>query len=398
MLRWVSFAACATLVCSDGTMKLVKLPTAKCIDGSPATYYIAANSSSKGYIIFLEGGGVCTHLKDCKLRAKTDLGSSKNLRPEMPDNIGGVIGSDDTNPDFRSWNRIYVPYCSGDIWTGTMTEAVNPFDSTEDWRGFFSGHNIVKEVIADLKNTYGAGQATNAILSGCSAGGIGTFANCDFFAEAFPDAKTACRPESGYFGLPFKSYDAWVHGQNVSDADMHHESATSWMGGISRLNVAAQEACNKSSVTGHGHNFPYCQGIGHGCCEKIPYYYPFTKTPMFIAQNTMDSYQIGVQGKGHEWDKDFNGYLTYVQEIMAGWLTLTAVNGPKSGSDGMFTTACHEHCKTANTAWTSSGAIIDGLTGAQAFGDWYFERTASHMHLDNSSSPRCGKASESIVV
>ena len=24
----------------------------------------------------------------------------------------------DENPDFRTWNRIYVPYTSGDVWSG----------------------------------------------------------------------------------------------------------------------------------------------------------------------------------------------------------------------------------------------------------------------------------------
>merc|ERR1712070_411638 len=108
----------------------------------------------------------------------------------------------------------------------------------------------------------------------------------------------------------------------------------------------------------------------------------------------MDSYQIAVQGGGSEWTPR---YLTYVQETIAGWLTLTAINGPKRSTDGMFTTACFGHC---NLEW-ASGVVIDELHGAEAFGDWYFGRSkhgASNMHLDNSSSPHCRRDFEDTVV
>jgi len=271
-----------------------------------------------------------------------------------------------------------------------MTTATNPFSASDSWQGYFSGHNILNGVITDMKFRHGATVATDVILSGCSAGGIGAFDNCDFFAEAFPKARAACRPESGYFGLPITPYSAWSKGQSVPDPEMHHDSDSDWLALINAYINPAMAACNMS--TNNGHNFPYCKGIDRGCCDKVPYYYPFTKTRMFIAQNTMDSYQIAVQGGGSPWDAR---YVSYVQGVISGYLTSTYIHGPKSATDGMFTTACFAHC---NTVW-SSGSVIDGKTGAQAFGDWYFGRSAKAMHLDNSSSPDCGQAAkESVLV
>ena len=63
---------------ADNEFQLVKLPNAKCIDGSPAAYYIARNESSTAWVVWLEGGGICLSLDDCIQRAGSDLGSSKN--------------------------------------------------------------------------------------------------------------------------------------------------------------------------------------------------------------------------------------------------------------------------------------------------------------------------------
>merc|ERR550514_571616 len=101
-----------------------------------------------------------------------------------------------------------------------MTEAANPWSTTDSWKGYFSGHLVVKAVVEDLKAAHGAQRATDVILSGCSAGGIGAFKNCDFVADSFPGAHVVCRPESGYFGLPFKNYSPWLLGQKESDFDL----------------------------------------------------------------------------------------------------------------------------------------------------------------------------------
>ena len=50
-------------------MSRVLLQHTKAIDGTPALYYIDRNASSSKYVIWLEGGGICQSLEDCKKRA-----------------------------------------------------------------------------------------------------------------------------------------------------------------------------------------------------------------------------------------------------------------------------------------------------------------------------------------
>ena len=60
-------------------------------------------------------------------------------------------------PSMARWNRVFVPYCSGDMFEGQMAEAGNPFDPADtSWKGYFSGHRIVAEVFAALKTGHGA--------------------------------------------------------------------------------------------------------------------------------------------------------------------------------------------------------------------------------------------------
>lgn len=50
------------------------------------------------------------------------------------------------NPDFCTWTKVYIPYCTGDMHSGTQLEpspALGGF--------YFSGHLQIAGVVADLK-------------------------------------------------------------------------------------------------------------------------------------------------------------------------------------------------------------------------------------------------------
>lgn len=59
------------------------------------------------------------------------------LYPPYDSETRGMLRGDFKNPDFRDWNRIYVPYCSGDVWEGQAEDPLNPWDAADPWRGYF---------------------------------------------------------------------------------------------------------------------------------------------------------------------------------------------------------------------------------------------------------------------
>jgi hypothetical protein len=149
---------------------------AMCTDGTPAGFYFeaAASGDTARWVIELEGGGICESNADCAQRENSDLGSSKNWVSSITD--GGQLSTNRTvNPDFHDYNHVFVPYCSGDCWTGMQQKAVNP------WSGpgktfVFTGNSIMQAVVDKVIDYVGgASKVKELLLEGCSAGGIGTF-------------------------------------------------------------------------------------------------------------------------------------------------------------------------------------------------------------------------------
>ena len=46
---------------------------------------------------------------------------------------------------------------------------------------------------------HGLKEATDAVISGCSAGGLATFLHTDQWCDALPNAKCVGMPDSGFF-------------------------------------------------------------------------------------------------------------------------------------------------------------------------------------------------------
>jgi hypothetical protein len=98
------------------------------------------------------------------------------------------------NPDFFSWNHVFVIYCSQDLHSGQRLEA------TPDTFGlYFSGNYIYNAVLAEMDATHGLGDATHIMLTGDSAGGIGTWYHLDDLAARYPTARVVGAPIAGFY-------------------------------------------------------------------------------------------------------------------------------------------------------------------------------------------------------
>lgn len=347
------------------------LPQTKCLDGSPAGLYVADGSaSSNKVVIYLEGGGVCASEADCIKRSLGPLGSSDSWTHELTFTTI-LSGNADINPDFYDATRVFVPYCSGDVWIGQMEEATNPW-ATSGTELYFSGHNILQDVLDQLNTTIT--DATDVLLTGCSAGGIGTFHNADWFAasvrEIAADAGVNVRaaPQAGWFGLPFNDYDDWVEGKNSSDP--MHQNYVQWIYNVRPFTL---DSASPSAVR--------CMAdpsINDTLCGGVPYSYPYIDTELFIMENAADSYQIESQGG---WtDGDDEGYIPYVNSVLATDVYRQVI---KAGSgDGLYMPACLDHC---GHLWIPEAPTIDGSTVTEAIGNWMFDRSGPTQlyNLDN---------------
>ena len=148
-------------------------PLARCLDGTPALYYLSPgyDSGKDKYFIFHQGGGFCDSDADCLERAGTYLGSTSSDDPA--NNMYAKYAQENgmwrdvaQNPLMHNWNHIYVRYCDGAYYSGDRLEP-RTIDGKEV---FFRGRYITEAIFTDLAPKLAT--ATDVVLSGCSAGAI----------------------------------------------------------------------------------------------------------------------------------------------------------------------------------------------------------------------------------
>ncbi|KAK1273952.1 hypothetical protein QJS04_geneDACA012249 [Acorus gramineus] len=171
---------------------------------SPPAYHLDRGSGAgiNNWLIQLEGGGWCNNITTCLARRNNRLGSSKRMAPQLA--FSGLLGHRGRfNPDFYNWNRVKIRYCDGSSFTGDV-EAVDPATNLH-----YRGARVWLAVIEDLLEN-GMKKAENALLSGCSAGGLASILHCDSFRSLMPmGAKPIAKAVADWFydRTPFQKID-----------------------------------------------------------------------------------------------------------------------------------------------------------------------------------------------
>ena len=344
---------------SDGPAMMTRrlLPTplvtgmgARCMDGSPGGYYVAPGigvNKTKA-VIFIEGGGECRTAAECSSWYTSHAANSTKWAPTMAVHSNEEMDSDCiANPDFCTWSKIYVPYCTGDMHSGTQTER-NP----ELSNFFYSGHLQIAGVAADLNNElFSDAPPTHILVSGSSAGGIGALMHTDFFGEAWPAAVVKGAPRCGFFYAGVNAVDDIANG--VATPVQHLGFTPQWKPWF-------PSACAKATASSNA---------SMSLCTDAHFLLPHLVKPLFIRENQFDTAKLGNCG----WDR---ANATYLAE-WGGWMRsqlaeIEAMSTHASSvQHGFFSGACLQH--GGNFGWETS-PVIHGFHMREALSSWYFEK------------------------
>ncbi|XP_047065413.1 pectin acetylesterase 5-like [Lolium rigidum] len=329
---------------------------AVCLDGTAPGYQLqrGSGSGSKSWLVHLEGGGWCSTLEECFDRGMSPLGSSNSMEPIQFTDAGILDSDPELNPDFYNWNKVYVRYCDGASFSGD-TEARAQDGSTV----YFRGLRIYEAVIDELMEK-GLANATQALLTGCSAGGLATILHCDDFSAKFPrDVSVKCLADAGFFidvkdisgqSSFWSQYDRLVRLQNVRE-------------------VLPKECLTSKNPTE---------------CLFPAEIIKSIRTPMFILNSAYDSKQIrlnlapNTSGPDNAWlscrDNIQNCNSTQIEFLDE--FRNTMVNELKVVYDkkgwGMFIDSCFTHCQTIyGISWNSPvSPRLGNETIADVVGNW----------------------------
>ena len=179
---------------ASSSVQRITLPetsSALCLDGNPAGFFLEkAASESKDrdkFIVFLQGGGLCRSQVGCVARSRTALGSFRRNTSPYPEQL-----LDDKDSPFYGFNKVRIPYCSGDLWRGTAKQS--------NWANLpIMGHSIVMAVIDELLPSLA--NATELVLGGESAGAIGVCNVADAIKQRLTQFGVEVRAmvDSGWF-------------------------------------------------------------------------------------------------------------------------------------------------------------------------------------------------------
>ena len=161
---------------------------ARCLDGTPAGFYMERGSDPKRFVVHLQGGGWCVNASDCRDRAGTHLGSSTNYSGIKDDVLSGgahglLSNSSDTNPVFANATKVWVMYCDGASVSGQRSAPVVNDDTQVAAPLYYRGKAILDAVLAELLGPQGMSGAEQLVVTGCSAGALAVHLHLDYIAQ-----------------------------------------------------------------------------------------------------------------------------------------------------------------------------------------------------------------------
>lgn len=373
-LRAAALAAAAGLAHAQtnvGKLTMLTDTKARCMDGTLSGYYFvkaSAPANATKWIISLDGGGECATQSACQGALRTSLGSSKYFSPSIEfDNEGMQFNDANTgrNPDFGSWNHVQVPYCSQDLHTG---QTLAPSNNT--WGLYFSGHFVLQAILDALEASGGLAQATDILLTGDSAGGIGVWPNLDWLADRYPKARVVGAPIAGsYF------YATWYTGPNASVPGLADFRPAAWPQHYALWSSFVDEDCKAANPA------------NPGFCILSNNSFPYVKSETFAIEAQTDEVVLTAH------DGIPAAYITqppeyaFLQEWHANMtVTLSPLSNPADARHGTFSPACFIH-----TSFSLEKPLIKGKNYLTTAADWYFRRTApSEYKLADDCGILCG--------
>ncbi|XP_039135628.1 pectin acetylesterase 10-like [Dioscorea cayenensis subsp. rotundata] len=329
---------------------------AVCLDGSLPAYHFnpGFGSGANSWLVNLEGGGWCNDIRTCVYRKTSRHGSSNYMEKEIP--FTGIMSNDPAmNPDFYNWNRVKVRYCDGASFKG------EGYDKNASLH--FRGQRIYDAAMEELLSK-GMRDADQALLSGCSAGGLAVIQHCDEFHGLFSAiTKVKCLADAGLF---LDAVDV-AGGRTLRN---FYEGVVDLQGAVVNL----PKSCT-SQLEGALCFFP--QNILNNI-----------QTPIFLLNTGYDVWQI--QESLAPKSADPTGYWKYCKknyttcdakqiQFLQGFrdqMLNTANFISSAKQNGLFINSCFAHCQTErqDTWYGDNSPQIGNQTVAKAVGDWYFDR------------------------
>jgi hypothetical protein len=165
--------------------KMMPVAGTFCRDGTGTGYGLNVNPASNKLLIWFEGGGACFNELSCVQNPETFPPTDAYLNSIL--SHYWIMDRNAGNNPFRDWNLVFIPYCSGDVHSGT---SMNGYMG-QPQVGFLNFQKDLAEIVPQLPGL------DQVVLGGISAGGFGVAWNWMWTQDAFKSVPVDALDDSG---------------------------------------------------------------------------------------------------------------------------------------------------------------------------------------------------------
>ncbi|EGD74026.1 hypothetical protein PTSG_05723 [Salpingoeca rosetta] len=197
-----------------------------CADGTPYTFFVERRDNSSIWILFLQGGALSRSIDEARTRFSSSprlMSSKESPTAYEAWDLGGLFSHDAAlNPAFHDANKVYLPYCSQDLFLGARADdiPVEPSSggdgdtATQSSRKLaalrFRGALNIMAALEWLDSAHANTPATRVLLSGTSAGGTAAVAHAYALLSTL-----AQQPSHGTNSSHSNSTMVWLRGAQL---------------------------------------------------------------------------------------------------------------------------------------------------------------------------------------
>ena len=196
-------------------------PRALCNDGTVPVFWVRPGSGTglHRWVIWLQGGGECIDTPSCSKRATGGTAQFITSRGFGTASGGGVLSASPLiNPLLNNANTVLLHYCSSDDWSGAAA-ATGSFDAANPATWHFQGRRIAMASLSTLNGLgLGLGAATQILLGGSSAGGVGIVSDANDLLPLLPRTADIRLANDAGFVIDIGQYDLSLPAPYVSPA------------------------------------------------------------------------------------------------------------------------------------------------------------------------------------
>lgn len=168
----------------------------------PAFKFWVKRGATDNLVVFFDGGGACWDDVTCALPrlatdARDDDGFYKGelLTSDDPNTLGGIFDLDNPQNPVRDWSFVFVPYCTGDVHSGSSTADYTNPDTGEPFTIQHRGTDNFRVILEWMRQNFDA--PGEILVTGSSAGAYGAATHYGRIRDTFPAGRAVMVGDAG---------------------------------------------------------------------------------------------------------------------------------------------------------------------------------------------------------